>query len=283
MQQIILENNLSLLEALARLAPDSSKTTLRSWVKEGRVTIDGRIAKRVDEPVLAGQKVSVSGKCRFIADKLRIVYEDADFVAVEKPEGLLSVATAFDKTETAHALLKKHYHPHKVYVVHRLDQDTSGVMLFALSERGYNGLKALFAKHDINRSYTAVVEGKVSPPIGTWQSYLYEDSAYVVHSTDDPEKGTLAITHYEVLKTLPRYTVLKLTLETGRKNQIRVHCREAGCPVVGDKKYGAVSNPLKRLCLHAGTLEFIHPISHKPMQFSSPVPESFYDPLNRAT
>ena len=149
MQHILTEDSLPLLDALAKMAPDSSKTTLRSWIKEERVTIDGNIAKRADESVVKGQKITVESKKQFIDGKIRIVYEDAHFVAIEKPEGVLSVATVFDKTETAHAILKRHYHPRKVHVVHRLDQDTSGVMLYALSEQGYNGLKALFEKHDI--------------------------------------------------------------------------------------------------------------------------------------
>ncbi|MEI8365336.1 MAG: RluA family pseudouridine synthase [Parachlamydiaceae bacterium] len=276
MPQAIVEDNSSLMESLAKLAPDSSKTTLRSWIKEGRVTVDGRLAKRGDDPVTKGQKILVSAKQLMIAEKLRVVYEDSDLIAIDKPVGVLSVETAFDKTETAHAILKHHFHPRKVAVVHRLDQDTSGVMLFALSDKGYHGLKELFAKHDIERSYFAVVEGKIAPNKGTWQSYLYEDSLYVVHSTDDPKKGTIAITHYDVQSTSPRYTLLKLTLETGRKNQIRVHCREAGCPVVGDKKYGAVTNPLKRMCLHASTLSFIHPVTQKAMHFVSPIPDAFY-------
>ena len=279
MQQFIAEDNSSLLDLLAKKSPNSSKTTLRSWIKEGRVTVDGQIAKQGNDPINKGQQIALTSKQHLIEGTLRIFYEDAHFVANEKPVGLLSVATAFDKTETAHALVKRHYHPHKVYVVHRIDQDTSGVMLFALSEDGYNNLKELFKEHDIQRSYYAVVEGKLSPPKGTWQSYLYEDSQYVVHSTDDPAKGTIAITHYEVQKTSPRYTLLKLTLETGRKNQIRVHCRESGCPVVGDKKYGAVTNPIKRLCLHAATLEFAHPITGKKMSFNSPIPEKFYSLL----
>ena len=268
-------DNSPLFDLLIGIAPESSKTTLRSWVKEGRVAIDGVTASRADTPVLKGQKVTVSAKPRFAASKVRIVYEDRHLVAIDKPEGMLSVATAFEKTETAFGWLKKHYHPRKVYVVHRLDQDTSGVMLFALSEEGYNGLKALFAEHDIQRTYCAVVEGRVIPETGTWQSYLHEDARYHVHSSDDPSEGELAITHYQVEKQSPRYTLLKLMLETGRKNQIRVHCQQCGCPIAGDKKYGASTNSLKRLCLHAATLGFIHPVTDKAMSFVSPIPEGF--------
>jgi len=264
-----------LLDILALLAPQSSKTTLRSWIKESRVTINGRLAKRADETVSAGQKVEVGSKSVFVDDNLRIVYEDDHLVAIEKPEGLLSVATAFETGNTAHAVLKKWYRPRKVYVVHRLDQETSGVMLFALSEKGYHGLKALFEKHDIERSYCAIVQGRVSPPAGTWQSYLYEDPNYKVHSTDEPEKGRIATTHYRVVNSSPRYSRLELKLETGRKNQIRVHCADHHYPVVGDSKYGSTANPIKRLCLHAQLIAFIHPVTEKKLRFQSTVPESF--------
>lgn len=269
------ENNTPLLEALTLLFPKSSKATLRSWIKEGRVTIDGVIASRSDTVVLKGQAVALTQKQRLVERKIPLLYEDRHLVIIDKPSGLLSVAAAFEKGETAHALLKKHYHPRKVYVVHRLDQDTSGVMLYALSEEGYEGLKALFEKHTIERSYCAIVEGHLSTNSGSWNSYLYEDANYVVHSTDDPTLGRIATTHYAVEGRSSKYSRLKLTLETGRKNQIRVHCSDHGIPVVGDKKYGAATDPFHRLCLHAQLLAFTHPITGKQMRFESPPPDLF--------
>jgi 23S rRNA pseudouridine1911/1915/1917 synthase len=276
--QINAPNDDSLINILACLSPESSKTTLRSWIKDGRVYIDDVPAKRADQPVAKDQIVSLGNKQRFADQnkKLKILYEDRHLVAIDKPEGLLSVATAFQKEETAHALVKAYYAPKKVYVIHRIDQDTSGVMLFGLSEEGYEGLKILFEKHDIERSYCAIVEGRLEQQSGTWSSYLYEDPAYRVHSTDDPEKGKMAITNYTVDDASPYYSRLTLKLETGRKNQIRVHCQDAGHSIVGDKKYGAVSDPIKRLCLHAASLGFIHPVTDKQMRFTSPLPEEFY-------
>ncbi len=271
----VIEKDSLLLDALVALAPTSSKTTLRSWLKEGRVSVDGQSAKRADIPLTKGQVVTVSAKAQFVADKIRIVYEDEHLIAIDKPSGLLSVATAFEKGETVHALLKKHFHPRKVFVVHRLDQDTSGVMLFALSDKGYHGLKALFEKHDIERSYCAIVEGRMPTAKGTWQSYLYEDGQYLVHSTPNAEEGRIAITHYRQENVTPRFTRLTLTLETGRKNQIRVHCQDHGYPVVGDKKYGAATDPLHRLCLHAQLIAFTHPVTGKMMRFTSPPPAIF--------
>ncbi|WP_075883150.1 RluA family pseudouridine synthase [Candidatus Protochlamydia sp. W-9] len=270
------QTNLPIFEALTLLSPQSSKNTLRSWIKEGRIEVDGIVVKNNHFEVLEGQVISLNQRKKIVGSGIQILYEDADLAIIYKPSGLLSVATAFEKGETTHALLKAHYKPRKVFVVHRLDQDTSGVMVFAFNEKTCKGLKDLFEVHDISRSYTAIVEGQLLSPSGIWKSYLYEDSQYFVHETEDETYGRLAITHYRTLKTLKKYSLVELTLETGRKNQIRVHCQSAGHPVVGDKKYGAHTNPLKRLCLHAHLLAFKHPISRKIIRIESPIPEEFY-------
>lgn len=267
---------LSLIERLQQLYPDSSKTQLKSWIAEGRVLLDGRVATRGDVQLAAESAVSLKQRVRRIGGDIAILYEDAHLVAIDKPSGLLSVATAFTQEKTAHAYLKEAYYPRTVEVVHRLDQDTSGVMLFALSAKGCEGLKALLEKHDIERVYYALVEGVVTPSTGTWQSYLIEDAQYVVKSTQDKDFGKLAITHYRVLATRAPYSWLELRLETGRKNQIRVHAQEAGHPVVGDKKYGSHHNPLKRLCLHAHRFGCVHPVTGKPFLVMSPPPEAFF-------
>lgn len=261
-----------LLETLAQKYSDSSRTTLRGWIKEGRVCVDGQPSRNPQLEIAEGQTVTLRPRTRFAEGGMRIVYEDRDILVIDKPEGLLSVATAFEKEETAYALLRKKYR--SVHVVHRLDQETSGVMLFALSQRGCEGCKAMFERHDLQRIYHAVVEGQFSASKGTWRSYQYEDSAYHVHTTDDPKLGKLAITHYAVKASNKRFSLLELTLETGRKNQIRVHCQAAGHPVAGDKKYGAHSNP-GRLCLHAHLLEFHHPVTGKKLRFTSEPPEIF--------
>ncbi len=271
----IASTDLSLLDALTQLSPQSSKNTLRSWIKEGRVQIDGITAKNTLLTVLEGQQVTVGQRKKVLRSGLPIVYEDDDLVIIDKPAGLLSVATAFETGETAHALLKAHYRPRTVFVVHRLDQDTSGVMVFALNQTTCDQLKDLFEVHNIERAYTAIVEGQLSPPSGTWQSYQYEDKQYVVHDTSDATQGRLAVTHYKTLATSKRYSWLQVQLETGRKNQIRVHCQSAGHSVVGDKKYGSSTSPIKRLCLHAHLLAFQHPISKKMLRFESPIPPDF--------
>lgn len=275
--KLIADSSMPLLAALEKISPKSSKTTLRSWIKEGRVSIDKLPVKLASIEVKAGQTVEVRRKQEHLQDNLRILYADRDFVVIDKPAGMLSVSTRFETKKTAHAYLKEKYHNQKVYVVHRLDQDTSGVMLFAFSEQAYAHFKKLFEAHDIEREYIAVVTGRVKANRGRWQSYLYEDKNYVVHTTLDKKKGELAITDYTVLKRTPKWTILKLRLETGKKNQIRVHCSDAGHPVAGDNKYGSDSqfNPLYRLGLHALRLTITHPVTEKPMTFESPPPEEF--------
>lgn len=268
-------NEMWLIEALTLLSPKSSKATLKQWVEEGRVLVDGLIARKLQLQLKPGQVISLRAKVRYLDHGIRILYEDADVVVIEKPAGLLSVSTDFQKTHTAHAILKRSYKNRQVHVVHRLDQETSGVMLFALSEKGKEGMKDLFFRHDLVREYKAIVEGHLESQQGTWTSYLYEQPNYKVYVTNDTEKGQIAITHYVVENVSRRHSRVRLRLETGRKNQIRVQCQEAGHPVVGDRKYGAKSDLIKRLALHAYRLEFVHPVSQKKLAFVSPVPESF--------
>lgn len=264
-----------LIEALTKFSPQSSKTTLKQWVQEGRVLIDGMIARKMDIVLAPGQTITLGSKVRYLESGVRLLYEDADILVIEKPAGLLSVATDFQTSDTAHAVLKREFRNRTIHVVHRLDQETSGVMMFASSEKGKEGMKELFAKHDLIRQYMAIVEGHLDTAEGTWISYLYEQPNYKVYVTNDTGKGQIAITHYLVEAVSRRHSRLKLTLETGRKNQIRVQCQEVGHPVVGDRKYGAVSDPIKRLALHAHRLEFVHPVSKKKFAFLSPAPESF--------
>jgi 23S rRNA pseudouridine1911/1915/1917 synthase len=271
----ILSKSMPLLEVLALLAPDSTKTTLRSWLKIGRVQVDGKVVKVANQEIQAGQTVTVGELPKFVDDNIRIIYEDKHLIAVDKPRGLLSVATNFDESNNLHAILKNKYKPKRVYPVHRLDQDTSGVIIFALSEAAREKLKETFEKHAIERRYRAIVEGHLTTKSGVWSSYQYEDLGYHVRTTQIPEKGKLAVTHYVVVKESPKYSLLDLTLETGRKNQIRVHCQEAGHPVAGDEKYGAATDPIKRLCLHAYLLVLEHPITNKKVRFESPMPNQF--------
>ncbi|MEC7840264.1 MAG: RluA family pseudouridine synthase [Chlamydiota bacterium] len=275
----IVTEELPLLEILQKMYPDSSTTSLRSWVKEDRVTVDGGSIKNVKTLIKINQEVAVNPKKKFLPYGVQVIYDDSSVIVIQKPAGLLSVSTDLEKEFTAHSSLKQYYHPRTIHVVHRLDQDTSGLMIFALNEKAYNHFKKQFETHEISRRYCAIAEGHLSESAGTWSSYLYEDSNYIVHSTKDKTLGKLATTHYRVLGTSKQNSWLDIKLETGRKNQIRVHTREAGHPLVGDKKYGATMHT-KRLYLHAYALTFEHPDTKKIMTFKAPIPDSFYKLVN---
>lgn len=264
-----------LLEILQEMAPDSSKNTLRSWLQAGRITVDSQRKTHANIEILPGQEVSIGPKVSFLRGSIRILHEDNEIVVLEKPEGLLSVATDFEKRATVHAILKHRFHHRRVYPVHRLDRETSGVMIFAYTEKAKDVLKTQFEQHLVDKTYFAFVEGEMKLGKGTWESYLEEDDFYYVKSTHDLHKGKMATTHYEVLKTGKNRSFLRLKPQTGRKNQLRVHCSEAGYPMIGDKKYRALTNPLKRVCLHAQKISFVHPITQRKMIFTSPLPEVF--------
>ena len=272
----------NILEALEEMFPDSSKSTLRSWIKEERIVLDGIIVKNSKLLLRKNQEINVEAKKKFLPYGIKVLYDDSHVAVIQKPAGLLSVSTDFETEFTVHAALKKYYYPKIPQVVHRLDQETSGLMIFALSEKAYKYFKTKFEKHEVEREYTAIVEGHFKDPEGVWSSYLYEDSNYVVHSTLNKEIGKLATTHYKVLGASKFHTWLDIKLETGRKNQIRAHARDAGHPIVGDKKYGATFQT-KRLYLHAHQLTFEHPETGKMMVFKAPIPESFFSlvPLSR--
>lgn len=274
--KVQVKNKQPLMEVLVELSPDSSKTTLREWIKGGRVTVDERVVRIANQEVLPGQFVVIGARKLYLDEGITILYEDSDIVVIDKPSGILSVAAAYEKELTVHGILKEKYYPKMVYVVHRLDQETSGVMMFALNEKARDELKNMFEKHDLVRRYTVIVQGLLMPLKSTWKSYLWEDTKYYVHTSDDSTKGQEAITHYQVKGKSKSFTLLEVTLETGRKNQIRVHCQAAGFPVSGDKKYGGKTSPIRRLCLHAHILEFNHPTTHKMMRFASQIPDEFY-------
>lgn len=265
--------SMTVLEALRNIYPDSSRRTLQNWLTNGRFYLEGKPVRREDVTVNAGEVIS--SKETFKAPKvggLSILYEDRYFIVIDKPEGLLSVPLDEGRARHALGLLRDAYDTKEIFAVHRIDRETSGILLFARGKASEERFDKLFEQHDIEREYFAIVEGRVKEQQGTWESKLIElESLKVVES----EEGKDAITHYEVFRRSAKYTYLKLRLETGRKHQIRVHCQMAGHPVVGDNKYGSVESPLKRMCLHACTLGFIHPFTKKAVKFTSPLPRSF--------
>lgn len=208
--------------------------------------------------------------------KIKIIYEDKFIIIVDKPGNLLTIATQNEKEKTMfHQVImyeRTKNKNNKVFIVHRLDKDTSGLLLFAKTQKIKEQLQNNW--NHVLRKYIAVVEGVVEKREDTIQSCLTEEKNLMVHSTSS-KKGTLAITKYKRLKTSKAYSLLEIEIKTGKKNQIRVHMKEMGHPIIGDKKYEAKTNPLRRLGLHANTLEFEHPITHQIIHLESKIPSEF--------
>lgn len=263
------------IEALRHLYPESSRRTLQNWLRAGRFSVNGIPLLREDTKLTPGQILRSKTTCRpQPIEGLKILFEDRYLVAIDKPDGLLSVPLDEGAGVKRHALglLRDHYRTDQIFAVHRIDRDTSGCLLFARGKEAEERLKRLFEAHDLTREYFAIVEGRLSASQGTWQSKLLELETFRV--VESPE-GRDAITHFEVLRRSPKYSYLKLRLETGRKHQIRVHCAGAGHPVLGDQRYGAHEDPIRRLCLHALRLELIHPFTKKALKLHAPVPHAF--------
>ncbi|MBM3193200.1 MAG: RluA family pseudouridine synthase [Chlamydiae bacterium] len=258
--------NAHLLDILSSKLPDSSKNSLRELIKHRRVLVGDCLATHNIE-VPPNQEVTILPKRKLI-EGVTSLYADDHLVVVDKPEGLLSVATDFEEKKTLHAMLKKAYP--SVWPVQRLDRETSGVMVYAISFAAKEDLKKQFMQHTIYREYEALVEGEFSGK-GTWKHRLYEDSSYFMKVSPN-EDGELAITHYQVIEAKRKVSRVRFVLETGKKNQIRVQTSYQGHPIIGDKKYGSGPSFLKRLALHAHKLEFVHPITKKKLSFTSPVP-----------
>ena len=211
--------------------------------------------------------------------RMQLVYEDEHIIVVNKGYGLLSMGNDKVKEGTAYSILRdyvKDVDPRqKIFIVHRLDQHTSGLMVFAKTMAAKEGLQHNWNNMVRRRQYVCVVEGKLDPPDGEVRSYLTENSKYQVYSTDNPEEGKPALTRYRTLQCANGFTLAEVELETGRKNQIRVHMSDLGHPISGDHRYGAKSAPIHRLALHARTLVFIHPATRQLMTFETPVPAPF--------
>lgn len=209
--------------------------------------------------------------------KIDIIYEDKEIIVVNKPAGLLCISTDKQKDITMYRMvsdyLKKSNPKSKIYVVHRLDKDTSGIVVFAKNVSIKLALQNNWNEIVTKRGYVAIVEGVVAKDRGVVKNYLKETKTLLVYSSND-KRGKLAITEYRKVMSNGIYTLMDINIKTGRKNQIRVHMKDIGNVIVGDKKYGSKKNPIRRLCLHANVLEFIHPITKKKMSFEIDIPDT---------
>lgn len=272
-----------LLDFLYQAMPDRKRTTVKDYLRHRQVMVDGNVTSQWDTPVGPASliRVNTSREFQTLANpRLRIVYEDDDIIVVNKGYGLLSVGTDTKREGTAYSILRdyvKRVNPrNKLFIVHRLDQHTSGLMLFAKTEQAKETMQHNWNNMVLERRYVAVVEGGApEPPEGQVRTLLAENSEHVVYVTDNPAEGREALTEYCTLAARGNYALVELELATGRKNQIRVHMQHIGHPIAGDRKYGAKTSPIHRLALHARTLRFVHPVTRRDMNFSTPVPAAF--------
>lgn len=275
------DKEMKLMDFLMEKMPENSRSSIKSMLKYKRVIIGDKPVSQFDYVVKKGQDVILSKNSVETHDLkgVTIIFEDADILVVEKENGLLSVGTAKEKEKTAYNILKNYLkdkdEKNKIFVVHRLDRDTSGIMMFAKSAKAQDILQTNWNEMVKERTYIALVEGKVEKDSDTIESYLSENKAFVTYSTNNKEEGKKAITKYKVLKRNKNYSLLEVNIDTGRKNQIRVHMQDIGHSVVGDKKYGASKTPIKRLGLHAHSIAFTHPITKKMYSFTSKIPNNF--------
>lgn len=272
----------TLLKFLLEVMPQRKRTQVKSLLAHNQIAVNGLPVRQFDAPLVEGDvvKANLTREFKvFYHRRLKIVYEDDHLLVVNKGYGLLSMGNDKVKDGTAYSILKEYLkwqNPrNKIFIVHRLDRDTSGLMIFAKSEEAKERLQHNWNNMVLERKYLAVVEGVPDPEAGEVRSYLAENSRYEVYSTNNPEEGQLAVTRYRTLSRAGGYALMEMELDTGRKNQIRVHLKDLGHPIIGDRRYGAGSSPIHRMALHAQTLRFVHPITRQDMFFTTPVPVSF--------
>lgn len=282
--EFVIKEEMELLDFLLENKVKSSRNSIKSVLSRGQVVVDGKIVKQFNYLLQPGQTIKIAdNKTAQIQSELvgiSILHEDEDIIVIEKEAGVLSIATGRQQDLTAHKQLKIYVQQknpaNRIYVVHRLDRDTSGVMIFAKSEEIKQRMQDNWKTMVKERIYTTLVDGEVKDETGTIETWLTENpKSFKVHSSFRDNGGQHAVTHYKKIKSNGITTLLEVQLETGRKNQIRVHMSDIGHPVVGDKKYGSTTNYLKRLGLHATTIAFHHPTSRKLVRFTSPVPKAF--------
>lgn len=280
-RELNVQSETTLLPFLLSEVKGKSRNAVKSILTNRQVLVDGRAVTQHDHPLHAGQTVTILPPEAPAPAELPfpICYEDDAILAIEKPAGLLSVSSDKQKTRTAFAMtleaLRVKDPKAQLFSVHRLDQETSGLLLMAKSREIRDKMQENWDKTVLERGYVAVVDGVLPNLKGTQKSYLKETPTHLVYSTTDAKNGKLAITDYEVKKSNGTYSLVELALKTGRKNQIRVHMKDLGCPVVGDKKYGGSKSPIGRMCLHANHLSFLHPLTGEVVHLTSRKPRDF--------
>ena len=270
-----------LLEWLLANIKGESKTKVKQTLQGRGIKVDGKTVTQFDYALRPGMKVSVSKSKKndtFKSRYVKIVYEDRYLVVVEKNIDILSMAAGHSSLNVKTVLddyFRKSRQNCQAHVVHRLDRDTSGLMIYAKDKQTELALEREWHKTVFDRRYVAVVSGEMEEGEGTIANWLKDNKAYVTYSSPTDNGGKYAVTHFHTLDRTTEHSLVEFRLETGRKNQIRVHTADMGHPVCGDIKYGNGDDPCHRLCLHAYVLCFYHPVTHRPMEFETPIPSEF--------
>lgn len=281
-QHYIVKEDKPLLEFLLDSIENTSRTKIKSTLQGRGVKVNGKVITQFDYPLSCGMKVAVSRSKQnaemFKNRYIKIVYEDRYIVVVEKNVGILSMAAGHSSLNVKTVLdsyFKTSRQKCTAHVVHRLDRDTSGLMIYAKDMQTEQILEHEW--HDIvyDRRYVAVVSGEMEDDYGTMTSWLKDNKAYITYSSPYDNGGKYAVTHFHTLDRTTDHSLVEFRLETGRKNQIRVHSADMGHPVCGDIKYVNGDDPIGRLCLHAYVLCFYHPITRRRMEFETPIPVNF--------
>ena len=278
------EEPMGLLDFLFKKMSGKSANKVKSVLKYKLVSVDGKVTTQFNYPLQVGQKVSVASykpeyKPAVIANMPEIIYEDENIVVIDKPAGLLAIATEDEKNETAYHIMTEYVKlknkNNRIYIVHRLDRDTSGILLFAKNEETKHMLQDNWDRLVKFRGYAALLEGHPEEKSGRIESWLRETDSHFVFSAHTKGEGKYAVTNYEIKRESNNYSLAAINIETGRKNQIRVHMSEMDCPIAGDKKYGARTNPIHRLALQADMLAIELPYLNEVKEFRLPVPKKF--------
>jgi 23S rRNA pseudouridine1911/1915/1917 synthase len=279
--RISVKESITLFDFLQKNYPQTPKTRLKKWLQNGLVKYNGKVTTLYSQLLKTDGIVEIethSGDKQMERLELpfTVLFEDQYFVAIDKPAGIASVSV--DNSPNVYKIVtlclkKQSKGAVKAYVLHRLDKEVSGVLLFAKSEKIMTAIKDAWQENE--KYYYALVEGAPKEPQGTIESWLRENNRMMVYSSSEPKDAKYAITHYRTLKTFDSTTLLEVELETGRKNQIRVHLSDIGCPIVGDWKYGAKKDFIRRVRLHAYSLSFTHPETKERIKIESPLPKDF--------
>ena len=283
MEEFISHEEDILINVLRNNLKKYSKNNIKSFLSKEMVLVNNKVQTRYDYLVHKTDKINIREtkiKVPKLKNSLNIIYEDEDIIVINKPYGLLSIATEKEKEYTLYhfvsSYLKTKNKNNKVYIIHRLDKDTSGVVMFAKNLKTKNLFQNNWDELIRNRCYYAVINGNLDKKEGTIKEYLIEnDKSFMVHSTPNKKDGKLAITDYKVLKENKNYSLLDINIKTGRKNQIRVAMKNLGTPIVGDKKYGDGKSLINRMALHQYKLELFDPRTNKKIMFKAEMPTSF--------